>query len=77
MVLKKNKSIKIDILMIGSEYDLDFFAKKKKIIERKTDCLVCVSNPNTVKISEDKFLTQKFLIDNELSYLKTLKPTPS
>ena len=38
-----------------------FFSKNKEIIESNTNCKICVSNVETVKISEDKFLTQEFL----------------
>ena len=72
--LKKLKKLKINVLMIGSEYDLNFFAKNKKIIETKTSCLICVSDINTVKISDDKYLTQEFLKKNKLPYLKTFVP---
>ena len=65
---------KINILMIGSEYDVFFFSKNKNIIEKKTKCIVCVSNEETIKISEDKYLTQKFLKKHKLPYLKTFIP---
>lgn len=64
----------IDVLMVGSEYDLMFFAKNKKIIEEKTRSLICVSDLTTVSISEDKYLTQRFLKINKLPYLKTFIP---
>tara|TARA_B100001964_G_scaffold181769_1_gene201046 strand:- start:89 stop:1132 length:1044 start_codon:yes stop_codon:yes gene_type:complete len=65
---------KIDIVMLGSEYDLLFFSKNKEIIESNTNCKICVSNVETVKISEDKFLTQEFLKKNQIPYLKTFIP---
>lgn len=65
---------KIDVLMIGSEYDVSFFSKNKKIIENKTKCNVCVCDFKTVQIAEDKYLTQEFLKNNNLPYLKTYIP---
>ena len=72
--IKNLKKLEIDVLMIGSEYDLIFFSKNKKTIEKKTNCKVCVTDIETVKISEDKFLTQKFLKAKKLPYLKTFIP---
>ncbi len=72
--LKNLKKLKIDVLMVGSEFDLVFFAKNKKLIKEKTNCEICVSNLDVVKISDDKYLTQKFLYENNLPYLKTYSP---
>jgi len=68
------KKLKINILMIGSEFDINFFSKNKKIIKKKTNCNICITNSNTIKIADDKYLTQNFLKDNGLPYLKTFKP---
>ena len=65
---------KIDILMVGSEYDLVFFSKNKEIIEQNTNCKICVSDIETVTMSDDKFLTQEFLKKNQFPYLKTFIP---
>tara|TARA_Y100000590_G_C15742805_1_gene1020895 strand:- start:4698 stop:5741 length:1044 start_codon:yes stop_codon:yes gene_type:complete len=72
--IKNLNKHKVDILMVGSEYDLLFFSKNKEIIERNTNCNICVSDIETVKISEDKFLTQEFLKKNRIPYLKTFIP---
>ena len=72
--IKTLKKLKIDILMIGSEYDLMFFSKHAELIKQKTKCLICVSNPKTVKMFNDKYLTQKFLAENNLPFLKTYLP---
>ena len=72
--IKNLNKHKIDILMVGSEYDLLFFSKNKEIIEKNTSCKICVSSIETVKISEDKFLTQEFLKKNHIPYLKTFIP---
>ena len=73
--IKTLKKLKIDILMIGSEYDLMFFSKHAEIIKQKTKCLVCVSNQKIVSMFNDKYLTQKFLADNNLPFLKTYLPS--
>jgi len=70
-LLKKNK---IHVLFIGSEYEVKFFSKNKNIIEKKTNTLICVSSTNTIKIAGDKYLTFKFLKDNNLPYAMTYIP---
>ena len=72
--LSNLKKFKIDILMVGSEYDLVFFSKNKKIIKKNTNCEVCVSDIALVKMANDKYLTQEFLKKNGLAYLKTFVP---
>lgn len=37
----------------------------------KTNCIVVVSDSNTINIGDDKFLTYRFLRDNQLFYPKT------
>lgn len=70
-LLKKNR---INILFIGSEYEVEFFSKNKDIIEKKTNSLICVSPIKTIKIAGDKYLTFKFLKDNNLPFAKTYIP---
>jgi len=72
--LKNIKKFNINLIMIGSEYDTNFFLKFKKLIKNKTDCEVCISKAETVKLSNDKYLTQLFLKKNQLPFLKTYIP---
>ena len=74
MVFRKFEKLKIDVLLIGSEYDLNFFSRYKTQIKKKTNCEVCVANLKILKISNDKYLTQEFLKNNKLPYLKTFVP---
>lgn len=69
--IKNLKKLKINILMIGSEYDLVFFSRHAKEIKKKTNCLVCASNLKTINTFNDKYLTQIFLKNNKLPFLKT------
>ena len=57
----------IDVLMVGSEYDLEFFAKFKNQIEEKLLTKVIVSSQSSVKIANDKYLTACFLKENEIA----------
>lgn len=62
---------KINILLIGNEYELEFFSKYRKIIENKTKTIICVSDYNTIKIFNNKFSTVEFLKKNKFYYPKT------
>lgn len=62
---------KIDVVMIGSEFDLAFFSSNKSEIESRTSCRVIVSPPETVAIADDKWLTAEFLRANGLPYAES------
>ena len=70
-ILNKNK---IHVLFVGSEYEVEFFSINKKKIEQYTNAIICVSPIETVQISGDKYLTYKFLKENNLPYAKTYLP---
>ena len=67
------KKEKIDVLMIGSEYEINFFEKNKEKIEKKTNTIINVSNYKLCKLADDKLATQEFLKNNKFRYLKTFK----
>jgi carbamoyl-phosphate synthase large subunit len=62
---------KIDVLFIGSEYEIEFFSKYKKLIENKSKTIVCVSDYDIIKIFNNKFSTIEFLKKNKFYYPKT------
>jgi len=64
---------KIDIILVGTDYELTKFAKNKARIESKTDAIVVVSTPEQIAIADDKWLTFKFLKENDLPYIPTVK----
>lgn len=65
----------INVLMIGSEFDLAFFSRHKLEIEAKTGTIVVASPYETVQIANDKWLTAKFLHDHNLPYPESFLPT--
>jgi carbamoyl-phosphate synthase large subunit len=69
-ILKKNK---IDILFVGSEYDIDFLSKYKDYINIKTGTLVSLSSNNIIKKFSDKFEMVKILKKNQILYPKTFE----
>lgn len=69
-ILIKNK---INIIFIGSEYEIDFFSKNKSFFEKIKNLKICVADLKTIRLSNDKFETYKFLKQNNLPYPKTIK----
>jgi len=68
------RGLRADILMIGSEYDLAFFAAHRSTIEAQTGCKVIASSPQVVAIADDKVATADFLRSNGLPYARALAP---
>jgi carbamoyl-phosphate synthase large subunit len=65
---------KIDVVMVGSEYDLVFFSKNKRIIEEKTHAIIIAAPIETVQIADDKWLTAEHLRLNGLPYAEAALP---
>jgi len=64
----------IDLVMIGSEFDLSFFATYKPEIEAKSAAIVIVAPPNTVAVADDKWLTTQFLREHGLPFAEAFLP---
>lgn len=65
---------KVDVVMIGSEFDLEFFSKNKATIELQSGALVIVAPHATVTIADDKWLTAEFLREKGLPYAPAYLP---
>ena len=70
-LLQRNK---IDVVMIGSEYDLVFFAENKELIEAKTGAIVIVSPLEVINIANDKWLTAEFFRKKGFPYAEAWLP---
>lgn len=68
------RKLRADVLMIGSEYDLAFFAEHRPAIEAQTGCKVIASSPEAVAIADDKVATAEFLRANGMLHARTLAP---
>jgi carbamoyl-phosphate synthase large subunit len=64
-IIKDNQ---VEILFVGVDFELPLFSKFKNQIESLTSCIVIVSNEKTIEIADDKYLTYKFLKDNNFNY---------
>ena len=65
---------KIDVVMIGSEFELLFFAEHMRFIESQTGAVVIAAPVETVRIADDKWLTAEFLRSNGLPYAEAHLP---
>lgn len=64
----------IAVIFIGVEFELPLFANYKQMIQEQTGCKVLVSDRKVIDIANDKYLTFKFLKENNFHYPKTLLP---
>jgi len=62
----------IDCIFIGTDYELLKFAENKKRIEKETNAKVVVSSPEIIKIADDKWLTHKFFVNNNLPHIPSV-----
>ena len=70
-VLLHLKNESIDILFIGVDFELELFAKHKDFFEKNVNCKIIISPSNVIEIGNDKYLTYKFLKNNDLYYPRT------
>lgn len=68
------KAANIDVVMVGSEFDLMFFARHRAAIEKGSGATVVVSPADTVEIADDKFATAEFLKAAGLPYAESFVP---
>lgn len=62
---------KIDIMFVGTDVELTVLAENKEKIESATAAKVIVSDPETIKIADDKWQTFEFLKANNFPRAKT------
>jgi carbamoyl-phosphate synthase large subunit len=74
VIVEKLNQYRIDVVMIGSEFDLEFFSINKGEIKNRSGAEVVVAPPATVAIANDKWLTAEFLRKNNLPYAKAYLP---
>ncbi len=65
---------RVDVVMIGSEFDLEFFSVHRAEIEQRTGAVVVVAPPETIRIANDKWLTAEFLRTHGLPYAEACLP---
>lgn len=65
---------RIDVVMVGSEFDLNFFSENKDLLLARTGTLVIAASFETVRIAEDKWLTAEFLRQHGLPHAESCLP---
>jgi carbamoyl-phosphate synthase large subunit len=64
----------ITLLFIGVDFELPILAGIREQLLQETGCEVMVSNGDVIAIADDKYLTYKFLRDNNLGHPATFLP---
>lgn len=62
---------KIEIIFVGVDFELLYFADMKEDLEEKFQCTVVVSDREVIEIGNDKYRTFKFLSDNKIQAPQT------
>ncbi|MSO89951.1 MAG: hypothetical protein EXQ89_08325 [Rhodospirillaceae bacterium] len=68
------RAARVDAVMVGSVFDLVFFAENRERIEKETGAKVIVSPPEVVRIGLDKWLTAEFLRQAGLPHAESYLP---
>lgn len=73
-IVESLQSENIRFLFVGVDFELKLFSQHKKDIESQTQCKIIVSDPDVIRIADDKYLTYQFLKENGFYYPKTALP---
>ena len=73
-IIELMRQNRIDVVMIGSEFDLEFFSLYKAEIESQASVVIIVAPPETLAIANDKWLTAEFLRESGLPYAEAYLP---
>lgn len=68
---------KIDLIMIGTDVELPFFAEHRLYLENKYNFKIMVSGQDVIEVANDKWLTANFLKENDFPYPKSALTTDS
>ena len=71
---EKLKRLKIDVLLVGTDYELEKLSKSKQQIEAYSGTKVLVSDPFVVELGDDKYKTARFFADQGLPHPQSAVP---
>lgn len=63
-----------DAVLIGTDVELDIFARNREQLEREFDTRVIVSRPEVIAIADDKYLTYQFMRENGFDFPASALP---
>lgn len=75
LILDALRQHRIDVVMVGSEFDLAFFSRHKALIESETGTVVIAAPLDIVQMADDKWLTAEFLRTKGLAYAEAFLPS--
>jgi carbamoyl-phosphate synthase large subunit len=65
------KTEQVDLVLIGTDVELDIFAQQKEAFEKETGAKVIVSSQETIKIADDKWKTTEFLQSHNFHFVRS------
>jgi carbamoyl-phosphate synthase large subunit len=74
MIIAALRDLSPDAVLIGSEFDLEFFARHKQLLEAETKAVIVVADPRTIGIADDKWATAEFLRESGLPHPSSAAP---
>lgn len=73
-LIEKILDEKLNLLFVGVDFELIVLSENKKYIEEITSCKIMVSSTEVIRVGNDKYLTYKFLKNNNLNHPTTFLP---
>lgn len=68
------RQVRPDAILIGTDVELDIFARYRAELESEFSCAVVVSSPRVVGIADDKYQTYLFLKEHGFPYPESCLP---
>jgi carbamoyl-phosphate synthase large subunit len=65
----------INVLLVGTDVELNKIAQNKEIIEKRCNVIILISSPFVVELGDDKYKTAKFFIDHNLPAPQSALPS--
>lgn len=63
---------RLEYLFVGVDFELPILAKDKVRLREETGCVVVVSDPEVIRVGDDKYHTNQFLIQHGIPAPKTV-----
>lgn len=73
-IVKICKAEDVQAVCVGTDYELLPFAENRERIERETGAKVIVSAPETIRVADDKWLTNRFFEERGLPFIPSVLP---
>ncbi|MBI2636153.1 ATP-grasp domain-containing protein [Candidatus Peregrinibacteria bacterium] len=64
----------VELLLIGTDVELEILARSRDEFEKETGAKIIVSHPDTIAIADDKWKTAEFLESHDLPFVRSALP---